>query len=110
MTAQVVNVTPSVYCRIVFNVTAADLADTNALQLLMGWDDAFVAYINGVEVARDRLAQANAFTPHDAVADSVHNGSPTSTTYTLDPPAKLLNIGQNRPIVMANNAFEFEGD
>ena len=103
VTAQVVNVTPSVYCRIVFNATAADLADTNPLQLLMGWDDAFVAYINGVEVARDRLAQANAFTPHDAVADSVHNGSSSSSTYTLDPPAKLLNVGQNVLAVQVHN-------
>ena len=103
LTAQVVGQTPSVYCRIVFNVTAADLADPAALQLLMGWDDAFVAYVNGVEVARDRLAQANAFTPYDAVADSVHNGTSTSTTYTLDPPAKLLNLGQNVLAVQVHN-------
>ncbi|MEO7317708.1 MAG: lamin tail domain-containing protein, partial [Chthoniobacteraceae bacterium] len=101
--AGVVGQTPSVYCRIVFNVTAADLADPLALQLLMGWDDAFVAYVNGVEVARDRLAQANAFTPHDAVADSVHNANATSTTYTLDPPAKLLNLGQNVLAVQVHN-------
>ncbi len=110
LTAQVVGKTPSVYARIVFNVTAADLADPNALQLLMGWDDAFVAYINGVEVARDRLAQANAFTPFDAVADSVHNGSSTSTTYTLDPPSKLLNVGQNVLAVQVHNLTISDSD
>ena len=104
------NVTPSVYSRIVFNVTAADLADPAALQLLMGWDDAFVAYVNGVEVARDRLGQANAFTPHDAVADSVHNGSSTSTTYTLDPPAKLLTLGQNVLAVQVHNVTVADSD
>ena len=110
LTAQVVGNTPSVYCRIVFNVTAADLADTNPLQLLMGWDDAFVAYVNGVEVARDRLAQANAFTPYDAVADSVHNGSSSSSTYTLDPAAKLLNVGQNVLAVQVHNLTVADSD
>lgn len=109
VTAQVVGITPSVYCRIVFNVTAADLADPAALQLLMDYDDGFVAYVNGVEVARANLAEANAFTPHDAVTTAARAGG-TSTTYTLDPPAKLLTLGQNVLGVQVHNLTVADAD
>src|SRR5690606_8856550 len=55
LTSQVIGITPSVYFRIVFNATEADLANPLGLQPLMDRDDSFVAYLNGVEVARDRI-------------------------------------------------------
>lgn len=101
LSAQVLGQSSSVYFRIVFGVTAADLADGNALQLIMGYDDGFVAYLNGVEVARQNLAEANAFTPHNAVTTT--SGVNTGQTYTIDPPAVLLNEGQNVLAVQVHN-------
>lgn len=92
----------SVYVRTVFTATAADLADLQALQLRMDWDDGFVAYLNGVEVARANMAEANSFTPHNAVASAARTPG-TTTTYTLDPPARLLNEGQNVLAVQIHN-------
>ena len=50
LTSQIPGLSTSLYTRIVFTATAADLADPKALQLLVDWDDGFVAYLNGVEV------------------------------------------------------------
>jgi len=53
------NGTMNVYIRVPFTIaTAADLAEINALLLEMEYDDAFVAWINGVEVARSAGAPA----------------------------------------------------
>lgn len=109
LTGQVTGMVTSLYARVVFTATAADVADPAALQLLMDWDDGFVAYLNGVEVARDRLEQANAFTPHNAVASSAR--SPGSyATYNLDPPGKLLIEGQNVLAVQVHNVSLADGD
>lgn len=45
------NVNASVFLRIPFS--ASDPSSIDSLRLWMRWDDGFVAYINGVEVARD---------------------------------------------------------
>lgn len=109
LTAQVPGQAASVYFRIVFTATAADIADGLPLQLLMDWDDGFVAYVNGSEVARDRMGQANAFTPFNAVASSVRNGG-TFTTYNLDTPARLLSVGQNVLSVQVHNVSLADAD
>ena len=96
------NVTPSLYTRLVFNVTAAQAADTQALKLVISYDDGFIACINGVEVARRRIGAANTFTPHDAVADA-DQGSVQTETITLDVASKLLVPGNNVLAIQAHN-------
>lgn len=108
-TPQIPGSATSVYFRIIFTATEADIADGLPLQLLMDWDDGFVAYINGVEVARDRMGQANAFTPYNAVAASVRNGG-SYTTYNLDPPARLLSVGPNVLSVQVHNLSLADAD
>ena len=50
------NVNATCYVRIPFTLTAAELADTASLILHIRYDDAFVAYLNGTEVARSSFA------------------------------------------------------
>jgi hypothetical protein len=102
------NVTPSVYFRIVFNVTELDLADPAAMQLLLGYDDGFVAYINGVEVARQNMGDPNKFTPHDAVTTAA--GVNTGASYTLAPPAAMLTLGANVLAVQLHNVTAADAD
>ena len=109
LTTKIPGASTSLYLRTVFTATAADIADPLALQLLMDWDDGFVAYLNGVEVARDRMAEANAFTPHNAVASSARTPG-TYTTYTLDPPSRLLIAGQNVLAVQVHNVALADAD
>lgn len=99
----------SLYVRRVFSVTGPDLADAQPLQLLLDYDDGFVAYLNGVEVARAGMAEANSFTPFNAVASAVRAPG-TYTTYTLDPPARLLIQGENVLSVQIHNVSLGDAD
>ena len=65
-------------------------------------DDGFIAYINGVEVARKRIGVPNTFTPHDAVADG-DVAVTTDGTITLDVANKLLVSGANVLAIQAHN-------
>lgn len=109
LTTQIPGQATSLYCRLVFTATAADVADPQPLQLLMDWDDGFVAYINGVEVARDRMDLANSFTPHNAVASSARTPGGYAT-YNLDPPARLIQQGQNVLAVQVHNVTLQDSD
>jgi len=96
------NITPALYARAVFEVTPAQAADPLPLKLTVSNDDAFVAYLNGVEVARRRLGAPNTFTPHDAVAD-FETASPFTETLTLAAASKLLVAGTNVLAIQAHN-------
>ena len=45
-------VSQSVFVRIPFRVSAKDRKDANLLMLRMKYDDGFVAFLNGVRIAR----------------------------------------------------------
>jgi len=102
LTAQIPGQAASLYIRTVFNATATHLGDTLPLQLLIDWDDGFVAYLNGVEIARDRMDLANSFTPHHAVASSARTPG-SYTTYNLDVPARHITTGLNVFAIQVHN-------
>ncbi|MES2569821.1 MAG: chitobiase/beta-hexosaminidase C-terminal domain-containing protein, partial [Verrucomicrobiota bacterium] len=92
----VIDQTPSLYARAIFNVTEAQRTDNQPLRLLVDYDDSFIAYLNGVEVARANLGAApNTFTPAAAVANGSRNKTGVQTTFLIDPPSRLLKEGPN---------------
>lgn len=105
----VVGVTPSLYTRIIFYADAVQAADVTPLQLLMDYDDSFVAYINGVEVARANQGLANTVVPRNAVATAVRNYG-TTTTYTIDPAKNVLVEGANVLAIQTHNVSVGEAD
>ncbi len=105
----VVGVTPSLYTRIVFNVSDIQAADTTALQLLIDYDDSYVAYINGVEVSRANLQTANTFTARTAVSSATRNFGST-TTVTLDQANRLLVPGANVLAIQVHNVSIADSD
>lgn len=58
----------SVYLRKTFNLT--NVADIKRLILYMDYDDGFVAYINGIEIARANLGTTGVLTPFNTLATS----------------------------------------
>jgi hypothetical protein len=58
--------TISIYLRREFNIENLD--DVSALLLHIDFDDGFVAYINGIEIARANLGSPNEFVPFDMLA------------------------------------------
>ncbi len=75
------NIHPTCYIRTSFSTDAADLPDMDYMTLRVRYDDAFVAYINGTEVARSSLApaspawdsQATTYLPSDTIAFTAYN-------------------------------------
>lgn len=77
------NIHPTCYIRTSFSVDAADLPDMDYMTLRVRFDDAFIAYINGTEVARSSLAPAspawdsattdNVWLPSDSIAFTDYN-------------------------------------
>jgi len=98
--SQMHNVTPSVYMRQGFTVTAAQISSAPSLTLTADYDDGFVAFLNGVEIARGNMGSAGQLYAHNATADSGHNasgdsGSATNAPVTYVIPTALLVPGQN---------------
>ncbi|MBN1415864.1 MAG: CotH kinase family protein [Bacteroidales bacterium] len=61
---------PSVYLRIPFNLEDKSLF--KKANLMVDFDDGFVAYINGNEIARVNLGKWGEFVPHDRLTDRSH--------------------------------------
>ncbi len=82
----------SLYMRLEFNITDKDQIDQLLLQA--DYDDGFIAYLNGVEIARSGFSNYNGQPPHDMPVDQSHEavmyqgGLPEN--YPLDENAQAL--------------------
>ncbi|MEX0642016.1 MAG: CotH kinase family protein [Pirellulales bacterium] len=88
-----------VYVRVPFTMTSTDVDE---LILRMNYDDAFVAYLNGVEVARRNFTGTPTFS---SLAGGVHNADPGGTFEDIDISSfkDLLVSGNNLLAVHAIN-------
>jgi hypothetical protein len=90
--SQMAGTNTSVYVRIPFSVT--DATEFAALTLQMKYDDGFVAYLNGIEIARDRFTGTPAW---DSNANADHPDSQAMQFVDFDASAFIgsLNEGAN---------------
>lgn len=95
--------TRSIFLRKTFPID--DPAQVEELLLHLDYDDGFVAYLNGVEVARDNIdgnpPAYNAGTITDHEANIYQGGSPD--LFIIDQPADLLVAGENILSIQAHN-------
>ncbi|MDX1628805.1 MAG: hypothetical protein R3345_08910, partial [Fulvivirga sp.] len=99
--ATVISATASVYLRKVFNIV--DLSAIEQVILHMDFDDGFVAYLNGVEIARANMSgNPPAF---DQLSDGLHEAllyqGIVPEHFEID--AALLNQGENILAVQVHN-------
>ncbi len=80
----------SYYVRVEFEVDLA--AAVTELLFEMSWDDGFLAYLNGIEIARDRLGAVGSIPTFDALADGGHEAT-AFEPFPVDP--ALLHDGTN---------------
>ncbi len=102
VTAEVQGSTPTLYLRKSFNVSAASAASNATLQLEVSYDDGFIAFLNGVEVARRGMGFEGMFAYHDQVAYSTHSPS-SPITLDLGVASSLLQSGDNLLCVQVHN-------
>ena len=103
------NVNTSCYVRIPFTLTAADLQSLSGLTLKVRYDDGFIAYLNGVEVARDMFVG----TPQwNSAANDSHPDAEavTLTDFDIAVHAGLLRQGVNLLAIHALNASPTSSD
>jgi hypothetical protein len=96
------NKAPSLYLRKTFTATSGQAASTQPLVLQVDYDDGFVAYINGVEVARYNCGGVKHFM---YAAQTAYNTSSTGgvTEVTLGAANTLLVTGTNTLSIEARN-------
>ncbi|RIK76566.1 MAG: hypothetical protein DCC68_19115 [Planctomycetota bacterium] len=101
------DVNASAYVRIPFNV--ADSSAFEALRLRMSYDDGFVAYLNGVEIARRNAPEALAW---NSGATAQRSNQEVFTPETIDVTAFLAALvpGENVLAIQGLNAFATNTD
>ncbi|MEN6578986.1 MAG: CotH kinase family protein [Phycisphaerales bacterium] len=106
---QMYNVNASCYIRVPFQLTAAGIEDLTGLTLRVRYDDGFIAYLNDVEVARDRFAG----TPQwNSQANDSHADDEAVVPVEFDIGGRtgLLREGENLLAVHAMNASPTSSD
>ena len=88
----------SVYARRAF--TLSNAAAVTRLTMTIDWDDGYVAYLNGAEVARSNMATG--VPQHTTVASSFHEAG-TPVTVNLTPYLHLLVTGRNTLAIQVHN-------
>jgi len=103
----------SVYCRYNFTLSYPD--SITSLILDMDFDDGFVAYLNGTELARYNMGEAGSATTWDQVADALQEAllyqGVTPLRFTLDEGVKdLLVAGANTFALEVHNESNTSSD
>lgn len=109
LSAQMRNRVPSLYLRKTFDVTVAQAASDATLQLLTRFNDGFIAYLNGVEVARRNLGNPGMFVFHDQTTFSIKTSNPSLEIISLGAANTRLVAGENLLCIQAHN-HELVGD
>lgn len=107
--AEVQGKTPSLYLRKSFTVTPATAASGSSLELAVRYNDGFIAYLNGVEVARRHMGFAGMFFYRDQPAASEHS-STALETIDLGVASDLLQAGENLLSIQVHNQSASGGD
>jgi len=95
----------SVYIRKEFSVSS--LAAGEVVTLEIDYDDGFIAYLNGIEIARAHMPEGAA--AYDSTAASTHEaGSPE--TFVLGTAGELLNDGSNILAIEGHNGSATSSD
>jgi hypothetical protein len=91
----------TIYTRIPFTVTPQQLNSMAALRLRVRYDDAYIAYLNGVEIARKGLAST--FAPaYNSASSSIHSDSLAIVYENVD-------ITSFKNLLQANNVLAIHG-
>ncbi len=95
---------PSLYVRKTFAASAGEAAAGDPLALDINFNDGFIAWLNGVEVARSNMGAPKAHVFHDQVAYRPNGTTTAMQSFALPAAASLLTAGQNVLAIQVNNA------
>lgn len=94
--------------------TVDDPSAIHQLVLHLDYDDGFVAYLNGREIARDQMVGKGDFPGFDALASGQHEAliyqAKTPEKFTIPNPAEVLKSGENVLAIQVHNVFTTSTD
>ena len=99
--AEVVNVTPSIYQRNLFAVSAAEAGSTSPLEVSVDYDDGIIVYLNGRELLRRNVGTAGVATGHAATASTPRNA--TGDSGTVGDQTEVVTLGAAREWLVAGD-------
>lgn len=103
LSGQMQNRAASLYLRQTFNVTPQQAASGANLELLTRYNDGFIAFINGVEVARRNMGNPGMFAFHDQTAFNTNVNNPGVEILNLGAASTRLIAGENVLCIQAHN-------
>ncbi|MEN8693384.1 MAG: lamin tail domain-containing protein [Akkermansiaceae bacterium] len=101
--SQLRDLTPSFYARKTFTASSSDAASGSTLNLEIKYNDGFIAWVNGIEVARENMGAPKAHIYHDQVSYRASSHTTAAKTIALGIASDLLNEGENTIAIQVNN-------
>ena len=98
------NVSPSFYVRKTFNASASEAGSNRSVVLTINFNDGFIAWINGVEVARANMGASKAHIYHDQLAYRASGLMTGTQNFILEDASDLLVEGENILAIQVNNS------
>ena len=96
-------ISPSFYVRKNFEVSTSEAASSAPMVLRINYNDGFIAWINGVEVARGNMGAVKAHIYHNQLSHRASTLGTNTESITLPIASELLNQGKNVIAVQVNN-------
>lgn len=97
------NKVPVLYVRKAFSATSGQASSTNELQLITRYNDGFIAFINGVEVARRNMGNTDMFAYRDQTAFNTNKPHVAAETIGLGAANTRLVTGINLLSIQTHN-------
>ncbi|HRR33448.1 MAG TPA: CotH kinase family protein [Kiritimatiellia bacterium] len=104
------NKVPSLYLRKAFSVTSGQAASTARLELVIRFNDGFIAFLNGVEVARRNMGNVGMYAYHDQTAFNTNHPGAPAMVIDLGAANTRLRTGTNRLCIQTHNKAITSGD
>lgn len=104
------NKTPVLYVRKTFSASAGQAASSNELELVTRFNDGFIAFVNGVEVARRNMGNAGMFGYRDQTAFNSNAPSAAPVTIGIGAANTRLATGNNILCIQTHNKALTGGD
>jgi len=97
------DISPSFYTRTTFDVAAGEATSSSPLRLNINYNDGFIAWINGIEVARSNMGAPKTHLFHDQLSYVNSSLSTSTQSFTLGVASTLFIEGENVIAIQINN-------
>lgn len=104
LSSQLLNTSPSFFVRKSFQVSPSQASSDQELVLRINFNDGFIAWLNGREIARENMGAPKAHVYHDQLSYRSSQNTTALTDYSIGSASTLLDEGENVLAIQINNS------